>query len=95
MKSNASPHKRGFFQILAEILESLTEGELPRTHIVYSANLNFKRLPAYLASLEKIGLIEKIKSEGGFKYRITEKGNTFLRRYQDMASMLDEKDRAD
>ena len=90
-----SPHKRGFFEILAEILKSLTEGELPRTHIVYSANLNFKRLPAYLASLEKIGLIEKVRSDNGFKYRITEKGNAFLRRYQDMVSMLDEKEQAD
>ena len=92
MSTNSSERKRGFFEILAGILGSLTDGDLPRTHIVYSANLNFKRLPTYLATLEQLGLLAKIETSNGTKYKLTEKGNLFLKRYRDLVSLLKEEE---
>ena len=83
--------KRELFELLAAILQGLSDGEMARTHIMYSANLNFKRLPNYLVHLEELGLATKSNDQKQVRYCITEKGRLFLRRYEEMTSMLEAK----
>ena len=71
-----SKERRGKLEIMVEILAICSEGAL-KTEIVYKANLNFKRVGAYLPFLEKRHLIES----SGPVFRTTAKGKEFLDNY--------------
>ena len=75
--------RRSRMDIIADIL-SVAGDETKKTHIVYSANLNFARVGEYLQYLEDKGLIENMSR----KYKTTEKGEEFLRTYQEMSERL-------
>ncbi|WP_292487005.1 winged helix-turn-helix domain-containing protein [Methanohalobium sp.] len=65
--------------ISEEILNAAIEGA-KKTHLVYSANLNFDIINKYLDMLEEKGLIEK---EGNL-YVTTEKGKKFQELARDL-----------
>jgi len=88
MTQQDNARKRGFLEILAGMMEALSEGPMARTHLVYATNLNFRRLPRYLEYLEKVGLLTRVTNKNGTAYLITEKGKLFLKRYDEMVSML-------
>ncbi|MGB3459232.1 MAG: winged helix-turn-helix domain-containing protein [Halobacteriota archaeon] len=69
--------RRSRMDIIADILSAAGE-ETNKTHIVYSANLNFARAGEYLQYLEDNGLIKNMSR----KYKTTEKGEEFLSTYQ-------------
>jgi predicted transcriptional regulator len=69
--------------IIAAIL-SVAREEAKKTQIVYEANLNFKRVDAYLPYLVDKGLIV---NTGGV-YKTTEKGKEFLHNYKKMKELL-------
>ena len=69
--------------IIADIL-SVAGEEAKKTHIVYSANLNFARVGEYLQYLVDKGLIENRSRE----YKTTERGEEFLRTYREMTERL-------
>ena len=71
--------KRGRIDIIIDVLKTAMVG-VNKTRIVYKANLNFKLADKYLALLQKNGLMEKKMD----KYIITEKGERFLERAQDV-----------
>ena len=71
--------RRNKLEISVEILNAAIEGS-KKTHIVYSANLNFDVVNRYLEILEKKGLIE----QNDDIYTTTEEGKKF----KDMASKL-------
>ncbi|MCK4732741.1 MAG: hypothetical protein KAT65_09825 [Methanophagales archaeon] len=75
--------RRSRMDIIADIL-SVAGEETKKTHIVYSANLNFARVGKYLQYLEDKGLIENRSRE----YKTTEKGGEFLRTYLEMTGRL-------
>ena len=82
--------RRGFIEVLSDILKSLSKGDKGPTRIVYTANLNFRRLPSYLEYLEKIGLVVSTIDHDSKKYSVTEKGRQFLKRYGEMLALIDE-----
>lgn len=64
--------RRSRTTISVEILKAALEGA-KKTHIVYSANLNFEMVNRYLEILEEKGLIER----KGNLYVTTSKGKEF------------------
>ena len=75
--------RRSRMDIIADIL-SVAGEEAKKTHIVYSANLNFARVGEYLQYLADKGLIAIMSR----KYKTTEKGEEFLRSYLEMTGKL-------
>ena len=75
--------RRSRMDIIADIL-SVAGEEAKKTHIVYSANLNFARVGEYLQYLVDKGLIENRSRE----YKTTERGEEFLRTYREMTERL-------
>jgi len=69
--------RRSRFELLLDVLFVVNE-------IVYKANLNFGRIDNYLGYLVEKALIEK---SGAF-YKTTERGNEFLRDYQELAYLI-------
>lgn len=87
MKYEKRSWKRGFLEIVAEILQSLKETSKKKTHITYGCNLDSRALSKYLSIMIHLNLIneDKIKS----KYAIEEKGLEFLEHYEKMINLLD------
>jgi predicted transcriptional regulator len=69
--------------IIVDILSAAGE-EAKKTHIVYSANLNFARADEYLQYLVDKELISNMSRE----YKTTQKGEDFLHAYQEMRGRL-------
>lgn len=69
--------RRDRMDILLQILEAANE-PVKKTHILYTAKINFYQLSRYLDLLLRIDMIEEVKHpfQG---YKTTEKGRVFLR----------------
>ncbi len=77
--------KRGRNEIIRSILEvCLVEGAV-KTRIVYQANLNFRTVRPYLASLVDGGMLEVLDQA---IYRTTEKGSETLRLLKEIDDMI-------
>jgi predicted transcriptional regulator len=70
--------------ITAQILEA-ANGGVTKTKIMYKAFLSYAQLKEYLAVLIENGLLEYI--EGEQIYRTTEKGNRFLKIYNQIGEI--------
>jgi predicted transcriptional regulator len=75
--------KRSRSQIVAEILETCTNGA-NKTRIVYQANLNFKTVNPYLQNLMDNHLIDLDQGE----YQITSQGMKLLERLNRVNDIL-------
>jgi predicted transcriptional regulator len=84
--------RRDRLYIIAEILKIAREGSL-KTQIMYKANLSFAQLNEYLSFLTRMELIKIRKEENKKVYRITEKGEEYLERYEEISSLLTNNDR--
>ena len=71
--------------ITAQILEA-ANGGVTKTKIMYKAFLSYAQLKEYLAVLIENGLLEYI--EGEQIYRTTEKGNRFLKIYNQIGEYV-------
>jgi predicted transcriptional regulator len=69
--------KRDMLAIMLRILDIANE-PVRKTHILYSAGINFYQLSRYLNFLLKLGLLEEL-SEPYTGYRTTEKGRACLK----------------
>jgi predicted transcriptional regulator len=71
-----STERRDKIDIILAILE-ITKQPIKKTHILYTAKINFYQLSRYLDLLLNMGLIEEIAQpfEG---YKVTEKGRVLL-----------------
>ena len=67
-----SSWKRGFLEILAEILDSLISSPLKKTHITFKCNLDSRAVTKYLSIMMSVGLVEKSKQDESF-YVISQK----------------------
>ena len=71
--------------ITAQILEA-ANGGVTRTRIMYKAFLSYAQLKEYLTVLMEKGLMDYI--EGEMVYRTTDKGNRFLKIYNQIGEYV-------
>jgi predicted transcriptional regulator len=71
-------------EIIVAILEVAGE-PINKTAIVYKTNINFKLAKKYLDMLQSNGLIEKNPEN---KYRITDKGRSYLQKAKELSQFL-------
>jgi len=83
---NLLREKRDTIKLIVDILE-ITLNEATKTDIVYKANLNFKQVQKFLDFLIKKGLIS-VSSNKRKRYRTTEKGKEFIRRYRKIVELI-------
>ncbi|MEM3658006.1 MAG: winged helix-turn-helix domain-containing protein [Candidatus Hadarchaeum sp.] len=83
---NSDRKRRNIITLYVDILNAI--GTCSRkSHIVYRANLNFNRCQKYLDELLRMGLI-KIEKTHPIKWSVTEKGNEFLKKYNEIQNLL-------
>jgi predicted transcriptional regulator len=78
--------KRSAVNLMVDILKIALKGA-GKTEIVYKANLNFKQVRKYLDFLLEKGLIA-VSSNKRKKYRTTEKGKAFIKRYRETVELI-------
>lgn len=81
-----SRDRRSKLDVYADTLNAVKDSSR-KTHIVYKANLNFKRCEDYLEELKDNGLI-KVEAHSPLQWDITEKGRRFLERYDQLRDLL-------
>ena len=75
-------NRRNNLDVNADILRTARGGAL-KTRIVYHANLNFKIVKRYLKDL----LERKLLAFNEPRYFTTDKGNSYIMRYEDLKSL--------
>ncbi len=80
-------YKRGFLEIIAEILDALLQNSLRKTHIAFKCKLDSRAVTKYLKYLEKIDLVEKSKDDPQ-KIIITEKGVSYRNKYLELMRVI-------
>ena len=79
--------KRGFLEIVSEILDSLIEHPLKKTHITFSCNLDSRAVTKYLVTMQYVGLIGKSTSDPSL-FVITQKGVVCRERFHIFVDMI-------
>ncbi len=82
-----SAWKRGFLEIVSEILDSLIEQPLIKTHITFRCNLDSRAVTKYIMIMKNVGLIEKSKSNQS-RFAITQKGILYRERFNTFVDMI-------
>ena len=83
-----SSWKRGFLEIIGEILESLVSSPLKKTHITFRCNLDSRAVSKYLMILMNVGLVERSKKDPSC-YIITQKGISYRNQFKSFMSMME------
>ena len=83
-----SSWKRGFLEIIAEILESLMANPLKKTHITFRCNLDSRAVTKYLSVMIYVGLVE-ISKKDPILYVITQKGITYRNQFHSFISVME------
>jgi predicted transcriptional regulator len=81
-----SERKRGFIDIVGDILQSINEKPLKKSHISHNCNLDPRSTTKYLKIIQNLKLVEK--SEDLQHYTLTEKGIKFLKQYTNLTEFL-------
>jgi len=84
-----SSWKRGFLEIIAEILESLMANPLKKTHITFKCNLDSRAVSKYLSLMMDVGLVERSSSDPSF-FVVTEKGVKYRNQYNSFVNLMEE-----
>lgn len=75
--------RRSRLRIIADILRVVeSEGEANVSKILLEANLSYARLTKYLDELVSKGFLERVTDEREVKFRVTRKGQEFLREFR-------------
>jgi predicted transcriptional regulator len=80
--------KRGFLEIIGEILESLIGSPLKKTHISFRCNLDSRAVTKYLSVMIYVGLVEISKKDSTL-YVITQKGITYRNQFYSFISIME------
>jgi predicted transcriptional regulator len=80
--------KRGFLEIISEILSSLSTEKLIKTHISFKCKLDSRAVAKYLKILLNNDLIRK-SGEEPIVFMITKKGNEFLMQYKKLMNLIE------
>ena len=83
-----SSWKRGFLEIIAEILESLMANPLKKTHITFRCNLDSRAVTKYLSVMMYVGLVGKSTKDLSF-FVITEKGIDYRNQFHSFISIME------
>ena len=83
-----SSWKRGFLEIIAEILESLMANPLKKTHITFRCNLDSRAVTKYLSVMTYVGLVERSNKDLSFIV-ITQKGIKYRNQFHSFVSMME------
>ena len=83
-----SSWKRGFLEIIGEILDSLIENPMKKTHITFKCNLDSRAVTKYLSIMTEVGLVEKSTKDSSF-YVITQKGIKYRNQFNSFANMIE------
>lgn len=83
-----SSWKRGFLEIIAEILDSLMSNPLKKTHVTFKCNLDSRAVTKYLSLMIHVGLVEKSKKDPTH-YMITQKGINYRNQFYSFVSMME------
>ncbi len=83
-----SSWKRGFLEIIAEILESLMSNPLKKTHITFKCNLDSRAVTKYLSIMLYVGIVER-STENPSYYIITQKGIKYRNLFQSFVRMME------
>ena len=84
-----SSWKRGFLEIIAEILESLMANPLKKTHITFKCNLDSRAVSKYLSLMMDVGLVERSSKDSSF-FVVTEKGVKYRNQYNSFVNLMEE-----
>src|SRR3989304_3280906 len=87
-KDTMSSWKRGFLEIIAEILESLMANSLKKTHITFRCNLDSRAVTKYLSVMMYVGLVEISKIDSSL-YTITQKGIMYRNQFHSFISVME------
>jgi len=79
--------KRGFLEILSEILGSLNATSLKKSGIVAKCKLDSRACTKYLSVMESLNLISK--SKDGTSFSTTKKGRDFFTQYDNLVSIIE------
>ena len=80
--------KRGFFEIVGQVLDCLLENPKRKTHIVFRCNLDSRAISKYLKIMIEAGLIEKENEH----FHINTKGILFRNKYKELVEIINLKD---
>ncbi|BFI76986.1 winged helix-turn-helix domain-containing protein [Sulfurisphaera ohwakuensis] len=93
MRISFNKRKRTEYQIMFQILDALSRGPLPKTKLMYKADLTYVVTEKYLPYLQNIGAIKKDKD----LYYITQRGQeirnlleTYIRKAEEIKKVLEE-----
>lgn len=96
----AGSRNRSDIEICADILRVLTTGAVPKTHVMYRANLSYGMLNAYLDLLINADLIEKMEAGSAVRkdpelrghydsvYVLTSKGMTVVQKLKPIEEIM-------
>lgn len=76
---------------MTEILDALSQEMLRKTHITFRCNLDSRAVTKYVKTLRLLGFIQPSKKDPKY-FEITTKGREFLKKYDDLISLLVEDD---
>jgi len=79
--------KRGFLELVFEILRSLNTSSLKKSGIVAKCNLDSRACTKYLSVMESLTLIIKSKNDSSFS--ITKKGTDFVTQYDKLVDIIE------
>lgn len=80
--------KRGFFDIVASLLEILEEGACNKTTLASRANLATRASASYVDIILRFNLVAKDVASNTF--RLTDKGRMFLDEYKKLRMFIEE-----
>jgi len=84
-----STWKRGFLEIIAEILDSLMSNPLRKTHITFKCNLDSRAVTKYLLIMQNVDLVGK-SNENPSLFVITQKGIKYRNQFNSFMSMMEQ-----
>ena len=82
-----STRKRGFIEIVGDILNTLNNNSLKKSHIASNCNLDLRAVTKYLNLTMKMKLVKKSPDSPHFK--LTKKGLNFLIQYNNLSELLE------
>ena len=83
-----SSWKRGFLEIIGEILDCLIQHPLKKTHITFKCNLDSRAVTKYLSIMTEVELVGRSPEDSSF-YVITQKGIKYRNQFNSFASMIE------
>ena len=79
--------RRGFLEIIAEILTQLEKTPMRKTLLSYRCKLDSRAVSKYLEVLEKIDMVKRSTQNQNY-FVVTKKGNLYLKKYNGLVKPL-------